>query len=310
MKKILITGGLLCAVYFFSFGQNVVQAEYFLDTDLGFGNNTLVNVTPSPDGTFPFTINLSNASTGYHKLYIRTMDTDGKWSITSRRNIEVVPATAARITNGEYFFDVDPGFDSGNPVTVSPQDSAILQNFTAVVTGLPPGYHKLYIRLKDVNSKWSQTARRNMEVVKEAVNSPIFLVKGGEYFFNTDPGIGSAFPVTFTTPSPDSIFSFHIPIDNIPTGSNILYIRVKDSVNQNWSLTQWQADSVITSVQSGLWSDINTWSNHKIPVSSTVVILRHNVIVDIIAFCKSLTPYRNDVHVTVNAGMILNITGH
>ena len=172
--------------------------------------------------------------------------------------------------------------------------------------GCPIGYHKLYIRLKDLKGNWSQTARRNMELV----NLPVSVVKGGEYFFNTDPGVGNAFPVTFTTPSADSTFSFHIPLDNIPTGSNTLYLRVKDSVNQNWSLTQWQADSVITSVQSGLWSDINTWSNRKIPDANTVVILHHDVIVDINAFCKSLTPYRNDVHVTVNQGLILLITGH
>ena len=128
MKNILITGWLLLTAYF-SIGQNVVQAEYFLDTDLGFGNNTLVNLTPSPDGTFPFNINLSTASAGYHKLYIRTKDSDGNWSITSRRNIEVVPATLSRITNGEYFFDTDPGYGAGNTITISPQDSAILAKF-------------------------------------------------------------------------------------------------------------------------------------------------------------------------------------
>ena len=305
MKAILIMGWLLLAA-FLSAGQNVVQAEYFLDTDMGVGNNTLVNVPPSPDGTFALSIDLSLASVGIHKLYIRTKDSDGRWSFTSRRNIEVVPATTAAITTGEYFFDVDPGFNEANSITVSPQAAAILQNFNAVVAGLAVGYHKLYIRLKDVNGKWSQTARRNVEVV----NLPVFLVKGIEYFFNTDPGVGNAFPVTFTTPLPDGTFSFHIPLNNIPVGSKTLYLRAKDSVNQSWSLTQWQADSVITSVQPGLWSDVNTWSNHKIPDSHTVVILHHNVTVDIDAFCKSLTPYKNEVQVTVNQGRILQITGH
>ncbi|MEO5893288.1 MAG: hypothetical protein ABIQ31_23760 [Ferruginibacter sp.] len=305
MKIFLISSWLLLGSYF-SMGQNVIQVEYFLDADLGFGNNTLVNITPLPDGTFPFTVNLGGVSVGYHKLYIRTKDSDGKWSRTSRKNIEVTSPASSRVMTGEYFFDADPGFNAGNPITISSQDTAILQNFTAATATLPIGYHKLYIRLKDNNGNWGQAARRNMEVV----NLPVSVVKGGEYFFTSDPGVGNAFPVTFANPLADGTFSFNIPLDNIPTGADTLYVRVKDSVNQAWSLTRWQTDSLVTSVQSGLWSDVNTWSNHKIPASTTVVILRHNVIVDIVAFCKSLTPYRNDVRVTVNQGIILNITGH
>lgn len=304
MRTILITACLACVTHL-SFGQTVIQVEYFLDEDIGFGNNTLVNVMPSPDGSFPFTVNLSNASIGYHKLYIRTKDSTGKWSITSARNIEVVSPPGAVILKGEYFFDVDPGYDAAHPIAISPQDSAILENFTAVVTGLTPGYHKLYIRMKDVNAKWSLTRRHNIELI----NIPVSFVKGGEYFFNTDPGVGNAIAVIFSTPLPDGAFPFSIPLENIPTGSHTLYLRVKDSVNDYWSHTQWQADSLTTSVRSGLWSDINTWSTRKIPGRNTVVILHHDVIVDIDAFCKSLTPYRNDVDLTVNEGRVLSITG-
>ena len=305
MKVILLTIVLTGSICFCN-SQNVIQAEYFLDTDLGFGNNSLVNVTSSPDGSFPFTVNLSNAAIGYHKLYIRTKDSNGKWSFTTRRIIQVLPVASPKIMNGEYFFDSDPGYGAGTPFPISPQDTAILQNFTASVAGLPIGYHKMYIRLKDSENKWSQTSRRNIEVV----NLPVSVVKGGEYFFNTDPGIGNAVALTFSTPLPDGTFTFNIPLDNIPTGSRVLYLRVKDSVNLNWSLTQWQADSVVTSVQTGLWSDINTWSNKKIPDSNTVVILHHAVTVDIDAFCKSLTPYKNPAKLTVNQGKVLNITGH
>ncbi len=33
--------------------QNVVQVEYFIDTDAGYGNNNLVSIGPSSDLTFP-----------------------------------------------------------------------------------------------------------------------------------------------------------------------------------------------------------------------------------------------------------------
>src|SRR6185437_7621878 len=78
-----------------SLSQNVVQAEYFIDTDLGYGNNTLLSLTPAADGTFQLSIPVSSYQPGYHKLYIRTKDSDGKWSLTSKRNIEV-PASDAK----------------------------------------------------------------------------------------------------------------------------------------------------------------------------------------------------------------------
>src|SRR5450432_1902708 len=111
--------------------QNVVQGEYFIDTDLSFGNNTLVNFTPSPDNNFPINIDISSYQPGYHKLYFRTKDSDGKWSFTIRRNIEVLASEAkTSIARGEYFIDTDPGFGMAIPITITSPDSIILQNFS------------------------------------------------------------------------------------------------------------------------------------------------------------------------------------
>ena len=181
-----------------------------------------------------------------------------------------------------------------------------MQNFTAVITTLPVGYHKLYIRTKDNNNNWSLTTRRNVEVIKSVTS----LIAGAEYFFNIDSGVSNANSVSFGVPAQDGSFSFKIPIDKIPTGAHTLYIRAKDSVNNNWSLTQSLTDSVITSVQDGNWSQPGTWSNNKIPGAGTVVMLYHNVEVDIDATCKSITPYRTSAKCTVMAGKSLKITGH
>jgi len=289
--------------------QNVVYAEYFVDTDAGVGNNTLITLAnPLPDGSYNFNIALTNVPVGYHKVYIRTKDSDGNWSIVARRHVEVISSDInKRIVSGEYFFDTDPGFEAASVITVTPQDSAILQNFTAATGALSIGYHKLYTRFKDNDGNWSLTSRRNVEVF----NNGIYTIAGVEYFFNTDPGAGSATPITFGTPMEDGSFSFHIPIENVPTGAHTLYLRARDSSNNNWSITQWQKDSVVTSVQSGKWSQPATWSNNKIPDSNTVVLLYHNVDVDITdAICKSLTPYRNNVVCIIEAGKALTITGH
>src|SRR6185312_13340957 len=92
-----------------SLAQNIVQVEYFIDSDLGVGNNTLVNVNPSPDSTYSLNINLASYLPGYHKLYIRTKDDKGNWSLTARRNIQVfAPYMKTTIISGEYFIDTDP----------------------------------------------------------------------------------------------------------------------------------------------------------------------------------------------------------
>jgi hypothetical protein len=306
MKKIaIITGWLLFGMA--TKAQDIVQAEYFIDTDAGIGNSLITLTDPQPDGNFNLNINLSGVSSGYHKLFIRTKDSDGKWSLFTRRNIQVVSNNVVKnIVSGEYFFDSDPGFNAGTPIIVAAQDSIILQNFTTATGALSIGYHKLYIRMKDSEGNWGHTSRRNVEVIRPFMS----LISGAEYFFISDAGIGNASPVTFSSPAIDGSFSFKIPLSNIPIGSHTLFIRAKDSVSNNYSITQWQGDSVITSVQAGLWSDINTWSNKKIPGANTVVLIYHNVIVDIDGFCKSLTPYGNSVSAIVNSGKTLNVTGH
>jgi hypothetical protein len=236
-------------IFFISMGwsitmlsQNIVQGEYFIDTDLGFGNNTLVNFTPVADGTFPLSIDLTGLQPGYHKLYIRTKGSDGNWSLTARRNIDVpLIYSKTTITGGEYFIDTDPGFGNGATVTVSASDSIILQNFNAATAALSEGYHKLYGRFIDNTGKWSLTFRRNIEVFKNVDNK----VHKVEYFFKTDLGVGECASVTFATPAADGSFTFNIPRNSIPAGADTLFVRVQDDLDSRWSLTQWEDLAVV-----------------------------------------------------------------
>lgn len=215
--------------------QNVVQGEYFIDTDLGFGNNTLVNLTPSVDGTYALNINLSSYQPGYHKLYIRTKDSNGNWSLTARRDIEVLPSGAkTTIVSGEYFIDIDPGFGKASAITISTPDSIVLQNFSAVASTLSEGYHKLYGRVKDNLGRWSLTFRRNMEVYKSDTTKVI----KAEYFFKTDLGFGNCASAVFSNPAADGNFNFTIPLSSIPAGADSLFVRVQNDIENRWSQTK------------------------------------------------------------------------
>lgn len=312
MKALLATL-ILISFKLMAVAQNIVQVEYFLDTDAGVAKNNVVTISPSPDGNFPLLVNISGANAGYHQLYIRTKDDNGLWSHTSRKIIEVVPVqTQNNVTMGEYFIDQEPGVGSGLPIAVSPQDSILSKSFAATVSELSPGVHKIYVRVKDsygkwshtskstferillesdnkiatgeyffdkdpgfghaaaipvsvqdsiVNQsfvavvlglspgphilyarfpdsygKWSQTMRRTIEVLKSSDSNYVATL---EYFFKKDPYFGNAIPIQLAAKQ-DGAFSFMIPVNNLPSGIDTLFLRVKDSSTANWSLTNWK----------------------------------------------------------------------
>lgn len=239
--KTFLTTCFLCFT-FFARGQNVVQVEYFIDTDAGVGNNSIVNVTPSPDGDFPFVANSTGVSNGHHYLYVRTKDSDGNWSLTARRSIVVSPQNKINIVRGEYFIDADPGFGNAAAITVSPQDSLIMQNFTAAVAGLQPGLHKLYARFLDSYGNWSITFRRNIEVINSFDPENVASV---EYFFTDDNGVGNCASIPLSNPLPDGTFPFIIPKDQIPADIDTLFLRVKGGIDNDWSITQYRVGLIV-----------------------------------------------------------------
>ncbi len=215
--------------------QTLKAAEYFIDKDKGFGKNNKITLASSKDSSYQFTINLSNVSVGAHKLYIRTKDSKGKWSETTRENIEVVASSAMPVVEtGEYFFDVDPGYGKAHKIIISDKDSVTLQNFTAAVSDLKQGFHKLYVRVKDDKDVWGITLRTNTEVVKDA--APVKII-AAEYFFDKDPGFKKATKKIFGKTSADSTFKFNIAYNKIPADADTLFIRTEDSLG-NWSLTK------------------------------------------------------------------------
>ncbi len=269
MKK-TITAWLL-VLYSWAHAQTVTQVEYAYDIDLGVGNNTVINVNPQQsDVNFPFTIPSTGLTPGYHKLYLRTKSSDGHWSQTSMRLVEVPFTSSLYIINrGEYFFDVDPGFGNATPITISPQQDMILQNFTATTASLTPGYHKLYIRVRDGLGNWTHTLLRNVDIMNTLSIGSIERI---EYFLNTDPGVGNANVTVVSNPQSDGSFTITIPQNQLQNGLDTIYFRVKDNGEKNWSLTQWkiQVITITTSLfDVQLSKDIQTY---PVPVTDNLII--------------------------------------
>ncbi|MBN8577586.1 MAG: T9SS type A sorting domain-containing protein [Cytophagales bacterium] len=74
---------------------NIVQVEYFVDTDPGLGNGISVPFTPAPVVTdLNFSVNVSALSNGNHKLYVRVKNALGRWSTTLNQDFSVCNLTA------------------------------------------------------------------------------------------------------------------------------------------------------------------------------------------------------------------------
>lgn len=131
---------------------------------------------------------------GFHKLYVRFQDEDGNWSDSSARTFHKGPLPAAdtairTITAFEYYFDTDPG--QGNAARVD-NDDPIIGNLIEISAGaesnpllsheipreiekegeenikildaLEPGFHKLFVRVRDSKGDWSVTIARTVFV--------------------------------------------------------------------------------------------------------------------------------------------------
>ena len=218
---------------------NIVAAEYFFDTDPGFGNATAASVTAGTTVTFSFSGNIAALTNGLHNLFVRTKDVNGKWSISTAQLFYKEPAINNPIPNivaAEYYIDSDPGFGNATAITVSPQGQTITQAFSINATLLSKGLHRLYIRVKDVNGKWSITHTAMFYYEMALPINPTDQFVKLEWFWTTDPGFGNATAVSIPPGNNGQItnFAFNVPVTAAFSGTKKnLYIRVLD----DWSLT-------------------------------------------------------------------------
>ena len=95
----------------------IASAEYFINTDPGFGNASPITVNANT-GELAQVLSLPvNNNQGFNTLYIRTKDDLGVWSMYDKRIFYVTESTAqssaTKIAAAEYFINSDPGFGNG-----------------------------------------------------------------------------------------------------------------------------------------------------------------------------------------------------
>ncbi len=157
MKKIMILSLAWFLYPVMATAQNIVAAEYFFDTDPGPGNGTAITV-PSPADSVNLNVALSTSgfalAPGAHKVYVRSRDANGKWSLYEGQSFSV----AISLVAAEYFFDTDPGIGNGIPLAIPVAGDSV--NFSAALPTAGLGFlngsiHKVFLRTKDNAGKWS-----------------------------------------------------------------------------------------------------------------------------------------------------------
>lgn len=225
---------------------NIVKAEYFIDADPGFGAGTAIPLIPATDiAGLAATINTGALTAGAHKLFVRILNAEGRWSIASVRQFvadfdplyPAVPPAVQNITKAEYFIDTDPGF--GNGINIPLTAAADIAGLAAVINTslLAAGAHKIYVRSRNNEGRWSFTSFKQFIVNDDPAYPSSPSAPGNitfaEYFFDTDPGFGNGTAVALTPGADISNLGFAANTAALTAGTHNLYIRSLD----DWSIT-------------------------------------------------------------------------
>ena len=216
--------------------SNLVQLEYFFDNDPGFGKAIQLSVTAADTLEFVNSISTSSLAAGYHTLYIRTKNGNGNWGIAESRGVYIqspTTGTNSYLTQAEYFFDNDPGFGSGTPISITAADSLdFSQSFST--SSLSPGFHTLYLRAKNSLGRWSITESRAI-YIQISNSASVTNLTQAEFFIDNDPGFGAGIPLTFS--AADTLEQVKsMSSSALTSGFHNLYFRTRNAHGE-WSFS-------------------------------------------------------------------------
>jgi subtilase family serine protease len=220
----------------------VVQGEYFVDTDPGFGAGTALTIAPGMDiSSLMFSLDLGPVNPGAHQLFVRFKDSRGNWGQTNVRafyndGLQTSDTSRAALLAGEYFIDNDPGFGKGTVIPVEASSTEDEVSFSVDISTLTAGFHRISTRFQDIRGSWGLSSSRMF--YKEVFPSGIETAKivRGEYFIGGDPGFGNGTALSFTSSSDLSNIMFSLDIDTVSAGFHFFSTRFQNAKGK-WGLT-------------------------------------------------------------------------
>ena len=228
---VLLSAALLCT------GQKINKAEYFIDTDPGFGKAVNIPIAVAAnDVSLSYSVNISALSQGFHMLVYRARDDKGRWSVGLRQVFYVFRSQStadSRIARAEYFIDTDPGFGSAVNIPIATPANKLELSFNVNISALSQGFHMMIIRTRDNLGRWSSSFERVFYVYKSQGDAAA-KINRAEYFIDTDPGFGSAVTIPITTPANKLELVFNVDISSLVQGFHMIVLRTHDNAGR-WS---------------------------------------------------------------------------
>ena len=228
-----------------AFSQSGVTAlEYYIDQDPGIGNGTPVTITPGSEVDISFTVPISGMglSSGFHLMGVRAQDASGNWSLYEKRtfyiqaNARVSPSAPLDVSALEYFLDEDPGVGSATVVAVTPGQEIDINDLIDI-SSLSDGFHIIGTRARDAGGSWGLTESRIFYVQNVTSTNPTPSdIRELEYFYNEDPGVGSATSISVTSGQTVDINQL-LPASTLPPGLHTVHVRARNSDGQ-WGMSE------------------------------------------------------------------------
>jgi len=217
--------------------DEITAAEYFFNTDPGFGNATAITVNANTGNLDQdLLLPLPTDMVGFNTIYIRVQDDFGIWSLYDKAIFFSTAfdnsGGASTISAIEYFIDTDPGFGNANSIAAEANTGSTTQTASIPLGTLDEGFHNLYIRTQDDLGVWSLYDKRLFFVTPEQAISPI---SSAEYFYDTDPGFGNGTPVTLTPTGNLEEFTVDLSTTDLTCDFHDFYIRLVNA-DGSWSL--------------------------------------------------------------------------
>lgn len=218
--------------------QQLTAAEYFIDVDPGVGEGIPVSITAADQVDATFAADVSALPAGFHTLSTRFKNADAVWGQAVSRLFYVYGGTViigdpAPLTAGEYFIDLDPGMGQATAFAVTPGDQATA-TFGVDMSAVSVGFHTLSTRFKNTDGQWVHSISRLFYIYGgSGGNDPAAPLTAGEYFVDTDPGVGQAVAFAVTAGDQTSA-TFGVDVAAAGVGFHTLSMRFKNADGQ-WS---------------------------------------------------------------------------
>jgi hypothetical protein len=210
----------------------ISKAEFFIDTDPGFGNGTPITFTPTGDSaniinTIPMPTNIAS---GQHQLYVRTFTADGintgVWGMPAAHSFYVLPIIIA----AEYFFDTDPGFGNAIPLAINTPYDSIVQSSSISTMGLQSGSHNIYLRTRTADGIWGMADAQSIYIQPKIIAYQYWIDSIVQPLANTI--------INLPTPSDSVNFTTNIILPcNLIAGNHLLYVSTLSDAGK-WSLPE------------------------------------------------------------------------